>query len=163
MAKLIYSMLASLDGHAEALLSFFRRHLIKLVGLPSSLPRSLRGFLADVVEETPRVFNCFFLARGVEEGVAAEDLLRLGERAVGDRDLAAGSFVHADACGAKGHALAFEQPSRLHALDDELVHGRHLGLCRQATRWIDRADADEAHVQSPRLALCGNSNIVERR
>jgi hypothetical protein len=45
-----------------------------------------------VIEETPRVFNCFFLARGVEEGVAAENLFRLGERAVGDRDLAVGSL-----------------------------------------------------------------------
>ena len=102
---------------------------------PRFPPGSLAGSLADVVEETPRVFNCFFLARGVEEGVAAEDLFSLGERAVGDRDLAAGSFVHADACGAKGHALAFEQPPRLHALYYELVHGRHLGLCRQATSW----------------------------
>ncbi len=83
------------------LLSFSRRHLEKLVGLPGSLG----GSLADVVEETPRVFNCFFLARGVEEGVAAEDIFSLDERAVGDRDLAAGSFVHADACGAKAHAL----------------------------------------------------------
>src|SRR5262249_46358681 len=100
-----------------------RRHLVKRVGLPGSLPGSIAGSLADVIEETPRVFNCFFHARGVEEGVAAEDLFRLGERAVGDRDLAVGSFVHANACGAKGHALDFEQPSRLHALDDELVHG----------------------------------------
>ena len=67
----------------------------KLVGLPS---RFLAGSLADVVEETPRVFNGFFLARAVEEGIAAEDLFSLDERAVGDRDLAAGSFVHADAC-----------------------------------------------------------------
>src|SRR6516165_8242186 len=93
-----------------------RRHLVKLVGLP--------GSLADLVEETPHVFNCFFLTRGVEEGVAAENLFRLGERAVGDRDRAVGSFVHADACGAKGHALAFDQPSRLNALDYQLVHGR---------------------------------------
>src|SRR6516165_438909 len=101
-----------------------RRHLVKLVGLP--------GSLADVIEETPHVFNCFFHARGLEEGVAAEDLFSLGERAVGDRDLAAGSFVHADACGAKGYALAFDQPPRLHALYYEFVHGCHLGLCRQA-------------------------------
>src|SRR6516225_7288219 len=139
---------------SEALLSFSRRHLEKLVGLPGSLPGSLRRFLADVVEETPRVFNCFFLARGVEEGVAAEDLFSLGERTVGDRDLAVGSFVHADACGAKGHALAFDQPPRLHTLHDELVHGRHLGLCRQATSWIERHNADEAHVRSPRLVFC---------
>src|SRR5262245_27679660 len=119
---------------SEILLSFSRRHLEKLVGLRGSLPGSLAGSLADVLEKMSRMFNCFFLARGVEEGVAAEDLLSLGERAVGDRDFAVGSFVHADACGAKVHALAFEQPSRLHALDDELVHGRHLGLCRQATR-----------------------------
>src|SRR5262249_22600457 len=89
------------------LLSFSRRHLVKLVGLPGPLPGSFRGSLtgslADVVEETPRVFNCFFHARGVEQGVAAEDLFSLGERAVGDRDLAVGSFVHADACGAKAH------------------------------------------------------------
>ena len=84
------------------------------------------------------MFNCFFLARGFEEGVAAEDLFSLGERAVGDRDLAAGSFVHADACGAKGHALAFDQLPRLHALCYKLVHGRHLGLCRQAITWIVR-------------------------
>jgi hypothetical protein len=51
------------------------------------------------------VFNRSFLARGVEEGVAAEDLFSLGERAVGDRDLAAGIFVHADACGAKSRPL----------------------------------------------------------
>jgi hypothetical protein len=61
----------------EKLLSFSRRHLEKLVGLLGSLP----GPLADVVEETPSVFNCFFHARGVEEGVAAEDLFSLGERA----------------------------------------------------------------------------------
>ena len=115
-----------------------------------------------MVEETPRVFNCFFLARGFEEGVAAEDLFSLGERAVGDRDLAACSFVHADACGAKGHALALDQPPRLHPLYYELVHGRHLGLCRQATRRIERHNADEAHVHSPRLVFCCNSNIVER-
>src|SRR6516162_2368781 len=115
--------------------------LVKLVGLP--------GSLADLIEETPRVFNCFFLARGVEEGVAADNLFRLGERAVGDRDLAVGSFVHANACGAKGHALAFDQPPRLHALYYELVHGCHLGLCRQATSWIVRTNADEAHVHSP--------------
>src|SRR6516225_56553 len=139
------------------------RHLVKLVGLPGSLPGSIAGFLAGVVEEMPRVFNRFFHARGVEEGVAAEDLFSLGERAVGDRDLAVGSFVHADACGAKGHALAFEQPSRLHALGYELVHRRHLGLCRQATSWIERHNADEAHVHSPRLVFCCNSNIVERR
>src|SRR6516225_2786496 len=138
---------------SEKLLSFSCRHLEKLVGLPGSLPGSLRGFLADVFEETPRVFNCFFLARGVEEGVAAEDLFSLGERAVGDRNLAAGSFVHADSCGAKGHALAFDQPPRLHAVYYELVHGRHLGFCRQAISWIERIYADEAHVHSPRLVF----------
>src|SRR6516225_9263133 len=135
-----------------------RRHLVKLVGLPDSLPGSAPGSRADVVEETPRVFHCFFLARGVEDGVAAEDLFTLGERAVGDRDLAVGAFVHADASGAKGHALAFDQPPRLHALYYELVHGRHLGLCRQATSWIVRTNADEAHVHSPRLVFCCNSN-----
>src|SRR6516162_1161128 len=130
-----------------------RRHLVKLVGLPGSFPGSAPGSRAHVFEETPRVFHCFSLARGVEEGVAAEDLFSLGERAVGDRDLAAGSFVHADACCAKGHALAFDQPPRLHALYYELVHGCHLGLCRQATGWIVRTNADEAHVHSPRLVF----------
>ena len=80
------------------------------------------------------MFDCFFLARGVEEGVAAENLFRLGERAVGDRDLAVGSFVNANASGAKGHALAFDQLPPLHALCYELVHACHLGLCRQAIR-----------------------------
>jgi hypothetical protein len=63
---------------SEKLLSFFRRHLEKLIGLPGSLA----GSLADVLEETPRVFNCFFLARSFEEGVAAENLFSLGERTV---------------------------------------------------------------------------------
>src|SRR6516162_2476020 len=139
-----------------------RRHLVKLVGLPGSLPGSAPGSRADVVEETPRVFHCFFLARGVEDGVAAEDLFTLGERAVGDRDLAVGAFVHADASGAKGHALAFDQPPRLHALYYELVHGRHLGLCRQATSWIVRTNADEAHVHSPRLVLSCNITALKR-
>jgi hypothetical protein len=80
--------------------AFSRRHLIKLVNLP--------GSLADMVEETPRVFDRFFLARGLEEGVAAEDLFSLGDRAVGDRDRAADTLVHANARGAKVHALAFD-------------------------------------------------------
>jgi hypothetical protein len=43
------------------------------------------------------------------------------------------------------------------------VHGRHLGLCRQAIFWIERIDADEAHVHSPRLMLSFNilSNSTE--
>src|SRR5262249_7500558 len=128
--RLIAYRRARITCSCSGLLSFFRRHLEKLVGLPGSLA----GFLADVVEETTRVFDGFFLTRGLEEGVAAEDLFRLRERAVRDRDLAVGTVVHADACGVKSHVLAFDQPPRLHALDDELVHGRHLGLCRQATR-----------------------------
>jgi serine/threonine protein kinase len=78
-------------------------------------------------------------------------------------NLAAGSFLYADAGGAKGHALAFDQPSRLHALSYELVHGRHLGLCRQASSWSVRENADEAHVHSPRLVFCWNCKIIERR
>ena len=68
--------------------------------------RGSRPDFATVCERvTPRVFNRFFLARGFEEGVAAEDLFCLGERAVGDCDLAADTLVYAKACSAKVHAL----------------------------------------------------------
>ena len=72
---------------------FSGRHLVKLVNLARSL--------ADFVEETPREFHRLILSRGFEQRVAADDLFRLGKRTVGDRDLAAGALVHANASRAE--------------------------------------------------------------
>src|SRR4051812_13637773 len=99
------SELGTCDGNvlygspSERLLRFSRGHLEQPINLPGSLD--------DMVEETPRVLNDFFHVRSVEDSVAAEDLFRLGERAVGDHDLAVGTLVHADARGPSMHALTF--------------------------------------------------------
>src|SRR5215831_16304172 len=115
-----------------------RRHLVQLVDLARSLPHD--------TEEVSRELYHLFLVSRFEQGVAANDLLRLGERAVGDHDLSAGAFVHADARRAEIDALGCDQPPRFHALFDELAHGGHFGLRRGAVRGFVRKNADEAHV-----------------
>src|SRR5262249_40434179 len=100
---------------AEAtLVTTSSRHLVKLVNLARSL--------ADFIEETPREFHRLILSRSFEQRVAADDFFRLGERTVCDGDFAAGALVHANAGCAEMNALGCDQPSRLHALFDELAH-----------------------------------------
>jgi hypothetical protein len=84
----------------------------------------------------------------LSSGVAAEDLFRLGEGAVGDRHLAAGALVHAKPCRTEMHTLRCNQPARFHALFDELAHGCHFGLRRRAIVGFVRENADETHVWS---------------
>src|SRR5262245_30246078 len=119
---------------------FSRRHLVKLVDLAGSLP--------DYVEETPRELDHLIPVRGFEQRVAADDLFRLSKGAVSDRDLASRALMHANACGTEMHALGCDQPTRLHALLDELAHCCHFGLRQRAINGFVCENADEAQCLS---------------
>lgn len=108
-------------------------------------------------EETPRVFDSFFLARSAEQGVAADDFFCFGERAIGDRNPTARILMHANASSVIVHALAFDQPPCLHALFNELQHSCPLGLRREALGWSVCENTDKAHVNPPRVC-----QVVER-
>src|SRR6185295_17649611 len=108
----------------------------------------LAGSLADHAKELPRTLDDLLFGGGFEQRVAADDLFGLGERAVSDRDLAAGTLVHAHAGPTEMHALGRDEPSGLHGVFDELPHRGHLGLRRQAVRGFVRKDTDEAHIDS---------------
>src|SRR5262249_24978468 len=116
--------------------------------------------LADDAEEMSRELNHLSLVSGFEQRVAADDLLRLGEGAVGDRDLPVGSFVNANARGAEIDAFGCDQPPRLHALFDEFAHSGHFGLGRGAVRGFVRENADEAHVYPPGSNFCLPATIL---
>src|SRR5678815_691292 len=102
--------------------------------------------LADYFQKTPRELHYFVLTRGFEQRISADDLFRLCERAVRDRDFAAGALMDANARRTEIHSLGCNEPSRLHALFDELAHRCHFGFRRGAVRWFVGENADEAHV-----------------
>src|SRR5262245_52296560 len=103
-----------------------RPHLEQLI--------DLAGALADDLEEPPRELDYVLAGVCLEQGIAADDFLGLGERAIRHPHLAAGGLIQSHARRAELHALGREQPAFLHTALDQLAHVRHLGFGRGSIR-----------------------------
>src|SRR5262249_13197590 len=145
--------------HARLAGLFSGRHLVK----PVNLTRSL----TDFVEETPREFHRLILGRSFEQRVAADDLFRLGERTVGDGDLAAGALVHANAVAPKcTPSVAISHPafmpSSMSLPIDAIsasVGGRSTGSC---VKMLMKRMSILLHLKSPATILL-NGGVANRR
>src|SRR5579871_17945 len=100
--------------------------------------------LPDDAQELLCQRHGLFFRVGFQDGEPANQLLRFGERAVSYGDVAVGT-ANTRSQHRRKAAFGRKQPTRLHALFDQLAHGRHFVRGRRCVALDVLVDAQESH------------------